>query len=101
MPCVDSVSATPPMTPAQNVYGREIEAVKSNTRNLPAADPARTTSVQPPGIDESSDTRTTAAPARYTNNCTTSVQMTADAPPRTVYTIMAPPMTSTAHVTGT
>ena len=27
--------------------------------------------------------------------------MTAEAPPRTVYTIIAAPMTTTAHVTGT
>ena len=63
MPCVDSVSAMPPMMPAQNVYGRVRTSDRSKTRNLPAAVPARTTSVQPPGISASSEKKTTPAPA--------------------------------------
>src|SRR5687768_880564 len=101
MPCVDSVRTAPPMLLAHRVDGRARAHARSNTRNLSAATPARTISGHPPGISVRSDTNTTAAPATYTNSWTTSVQITAADPPRTVYTIIAVPMTMTAGVTGT
>ena len=65
----------------------------------------------PPGVDDrrtsrrkcrsSRDHATAAAPAMYTNIWTTSVQITADTPPRTVYTIIAAPSTITTQGTGT
>ena len=46
-----------------------------------AALPAATTALQPPSMPESSAKKMMSAPARYTNICTTSVQITAADPP--------------------
>ena len=85
VPWLAMVRKAPPINPDQTVYFVARFQEKSKTCNLfPDAAATELTSCQPPGMRCRRKKRVTTLPARYKENCATSVQITAFIPPSNV-----------------